>query len=146
MQTGEGWTNARWSGVTLSLLRVMAALLFMQHGLQKMFHFPPGGHHPGPFVLFSLTGLEACLETFGGGLLAIGLFTRPVAFLLSGEMAVAYFTVHIPVGLHMPGGFFPVVNGGDLAILFCFVFLHLCVTGPGPFSVDALISRAPKAG
>lgn len=131
----------KWSPYALGAMRIMAALLLMQHGMQKFFHFPPGGHMEGPFRLFSLFGVGGTLELFGGGLLALGLFTRPVAFLLSGQMAVAYFLFHFPRGLTMEAGFFPVVNEGDLAVLFCFVFLFLFFEGPGALSVDGRLSK-----
>jgi putative oxidoreductase len=111
----------------------------MQHGAQKLFHFPPGGHHQGPLELFSLTGIAGILEFFGGLCLAVGLYTRSVAFVLSGQMAVAYFAFHVPGGRDAPGGFFPVVNGGDLAILFCFVFFYFIFAGPGAWSLDSII-------
>lgn len=120
----------------LGLLRIMAGLLYMQHGLQKLIEFPDAGHHPGPLELFSLAGIGGILETFGGLAIVLGLFTRPVAFLLSGQMAVAYFMFHFANGIAKPMGFFPVVNGGDLAILFCFVFLYFAAAGPGGFSLD----------
>lgn len=122
-------------------LRIVAGLLFMQHGLQKYFQYPPGGHQQGAFELFSLFGAAGTLELFGGLLIALGLFTRPVAFLLAGEMAVAYWTIHFPAGLAMDAGLFPVVNGGDLAILFCFTFLHLSLAGPGAWSVGGALGR-----
>jgi putative oxidoreductase len=118
-----------WAPQMLSVLRIMSALLFIEHGTQKLFGFPPSER--GTVDLFSIYGLAGILETFGGILLLIGLFTRPVAFLLSGMMAVAYFMAHAP------RSFFPVSNGGDAAILFCFVFLYLVTAGPGPWSVDA---------
>jgi len=118
-----------WSPRMLSVLRIMAALLFIEHGTQKLLGFPASGK-PGP-ELFSLMGFGGVLETFGGLLLVLGLFTRPVAFVLAGMMAVAYFMVHAPQS------FFPALNGGDAAILFCFVFLYLVVAGPGPWSLDA---------
>ena len=123
-------------------LRIVAGSLFMQHGLQKYFQFPPGGHQPGSFNLFSLFGVAGTLELFGGLLIALGLFVRPVAFLLAGEMAVAYWMIHVPAGLSMEAGLFPVVNGGDLAILFCFVFLHLAFAGPGAWSIAGALYRA----
>jgi len=133
---------AAYSPHTLGLLRIIAALLFMQHGLQKMFHFPDAGYHPEPFELFTLIGIGGVLEVFGGALLAIGLLTRATAFVLSGEMAVAYFLYHWLPAMEVERGFFPVVNKGDLAILFCFVFLHFFCAGPGSFAVDnALSSR-----
>ena len=123
------------------VLRIMAGLLFTQHGLQKYFQYPPGGHQQGEFKLFSLFGAAGTLELFGGLLIVLGLFTRPVAFLLAGEMAVAYWMIHFPAGLTMNAGFFPVVNGGDLAILFCFTFLHLAVAGPGAWYVGTAAGR-----
>ncbi len=123
----------QWVPRLLSVLRIMTALLFMEHGLQKLFGFPPSPN-PGP-PLVSLLGLQGVLEVFGGLLLALGLFTRPVAFLLSGNMAVAYFMAHAP------RSFFPVNNGGDAAILYCFVFFYLFAAGPGPWSIDALVRR-----
>ena len=118
-----------WAPRMLSVLRIMAALLFIAHGTQKLFGFPPSDN-PGP-ALLSLMGIGGLLETFGGLLLLIGLFTRPVAFVLAGMMAVAYFMVHAPQS------FYPVLNRGDAAILFCFVFLYLFTAGGGPWSVDA---------
>jgi putative oxidoreductase len=113
----------------LALLRIAAALLFIAHGLQKYFGFPV----PGPFGLaapVSLMGLAGALELVGGGLILIGLFTRPAAFILCGMMAVAYFMAHAP------RGFFPIVNQGEAAILFCFAFLLLAAAGPGAWSID----------
>jgi len=135
---------AIWSPYSLGALRIMAGLLYMQHGMQKYFHFPPGGHVTGPFNLFSLFGIAGTLELFGGALLALGLFTRPTAFLLSGQMAIGYFMFHFVQGLSMPAGIFPVVNGGDLAILFCFVFLNFTFCGPGAWSVGSLFSRGDE--
>jgi putative oxidoreductase len=117
------------------VLRIVAALIFMQHGSQKLFHYPPAGA-PGPvapFTLFSQTGIAGILEFFGGFLLLIGLVTRPVAFIVCGEMAVAYFKTHAP------RGFLPIVNRGELAVVLCFVFLYLAFAGGGSWSVDALI-------
>ena len=121
--------GAAWAPQMLSILRIMSALLFIAHGTQKLFGFPAGERGMPP--LFSIYGLAGVLETFGGILLLIGLFTRPVAFLLSGMMAVAYFMAHAPQN------FYPANNGGDAAILFCFVFLYLFTAGPGPWSLDA---------
>ncbi len=129
----------RWSAYAphaLGVLRIVTALLFMQHGFQKLFGFPDAGHHPEPFVLMSLAGVAGLLEAFGGIAMLLGVLTRPVALLLSGEMAVAYWLFHFAGGLAMPRGYFPVVNGGDAAILFCFVFLYLVFAGPGRFSID----------
>ena len=125
----ENQLGTVWAPRLLSVLRIMAALLFMAHGTMKLFGFPDSGR-PGP-ELFSLMGFAGTLEVVGGALLAIGLFTRPVAFILSGMMAVAYFMAHAPQD------FFPIKNGGESAILFCFVFLYLVAAGAGPWSVDA---------
>jgi putative oxidoreductase len=126
---------ARWSAWAphlLSILRIVAAFLFIQFGTTKLFAFPaavmPGG---GTAPVLSLAGVAGVLETFGGALLLVGLFTRPVAFLLSGLMAFAYF-----IG-HAPQGFWPVLNQGHPAIMFCFVWLYLSAAGPGPWSIDA---------
>ncbi len=128
-------TLTAWSPYALAALRIIAALLFIEHGTMKLFGFP-AGEHPMSIALFSLMGLAGVLETFGGLLVLVGFFTRPVAFLLSGEMAVAYF-----VG-HAPHGFFPILNYGEAAILFCFVFLYLVFAGPGALSVDAARGKA----
>jgi putative oxidoreductase len=121
----------RFSPPLLSVLRIMTALLLLQHGLMKLVHFP--GPQPGvPDPLTPLLLAAAVIEVIGGGLVALGLFTRIFAFVLSGEMAVAYF-----IG-HFPHGFWPGLNGGDPAVLFCFVFLYLAAAGGGPWSVDAL--------
>ncbi|MFM2370692.1 MAG: hypothetical protein RIS85_414 [Pseudomonadota bacterium] len=119
----------------LGTLRIVSALLFMQHGFQKLFGFPDAGHHAGPFMLFSLAGIAGILETFGGLAVLLGLWTRPIAFLLSGQMAVAYWLFHFAGGLKLPRGYFPVVNGGDSAILFCFIFLYIAIAGPGRFTL-----------
>jgi putative oxidoreductase len=123
-----------WSPRLLSILRIIAALLFMEHGLMKLFHFPmpqPGAPDPLPPLMM----VAALLEVVGGGMLALGLFTRPVAFIVSGEMAFAYFMAHASQSI------WPALNGGDAAILFCFVFLYLSAVGPGPWSVDAMRGR-----
>jgi putative oxidoreductase len=124
-----------WSPQVLSVLRMMSGLLFLEHGASKIFGFPPSSM-PGHFQLFSLMGFSGVLEFVGGILLAIGLFTRISAFILSGEMAVAYFMVHA----HQD--FFPMVNKGELAVLYCFVFLYLAAAGGGPWSVDRLRKRS----
>ena len=119
-----------WAPRVLSVLRIVTALLFMAHGTAKLFQMP----HQAMFdnlQLMSLIGVQGMLEFGGGLLLAIGLFSRPVAFVLSGDMAVAYFMSH------WPKSWLPILNGGDLAVLFCFVFLYLFVAGPGPWSIDA---------
>jgi putative oxidoreductase len=122
---------ATWSPRMLSVLRIMTGLLFMEHGMQKFFAFPS----PGP-ALTPLLIVQGLLELVGGILIAIGLFTRPVAFILAGDMAVAYFYAHVP------RGFFPQVNMGQLAIMFCFVFLYLFVAGGGAWSVDQQRARS----
>ena len=123
--------SSRWSPYLLSILRIVAALLFMEHGGQKLFGIPPSAQG-GTVSLLSMAGVSGILEFFGGLLLLLGLFTRPVAFILSGEMAVAYFMVHAP------RGFWPLLNDGEKAALYCFVFLYLAVAGGGPWSVDHL--------
>ena len=117
--------------VAYTMLRVIAGLMVMQHGLQKLFGLLGGEQEP----LASLQGFGGVLETFGGLLLALGLFTRPAAFLLSGEMAVAYFMVHYR------RGFFPILNRGELAVTLCFVFFYIFAAGPGRYSVDAAVGR-----
>jgi len=122
--------SSRSSPRLLSVLRIMAAFVFTAHGTQKLFGFPGAGQAP-PFHLISWFGIAGVLETFGGSLLFLGLFTRPVAFILSGEMAVAYFK------MHAKAGFWPILNHGELPVLFCFLWLYLSATGGGPWSVDA---------
>ena len=122
----------------LSALRIVAAFVFMQHGWQKLFAFPPTDRPP--VELASLMGVAGILETFGGLLLFLGWLTRPVAFLLSGEMAFAYFIQHAP------RAFWPIVNRGELPVLFCFLFLYLSAVGGGPWSLDALLRRRERAG
>ncbi|MGB8278356.1 MAG: DoxX family protein [Methylovirgula sp.] len=126
-----------WTARALSVLRIMTALLFLEHGTSKLFGFPPS-----PMAvhnLMSMLGASAILEALGGLLLLLGPFTRPVAFILCGEMAVAYFMVHAP------HSFFPLLNHGDSAIQFCFVYLYLVFAGPGPWSLDALRSTSWKS-
>ncbi|MBP7003202.1 DoxX family protein [Amaricoccus sp.] len=122
-----------WAPRMLSVLRIMAALLFMAHGTQKLLGFPASDFSP---AMFSLPWIAGVLELFGGAALVVGFMTRPVAFVLSGLMAAAYFMAHAPQS------FFPTLNGGDAAILFCFVFLYLVFAGPGPWSMDAARGRA----
>ncbi len=124
---------AAWQPRVLSILRIVTAFLFMQHGAQKILGFPAEQRYP--FDITSLSGVAGVLELFGGALLLIGLFTRPVAFLLSGLMAFAYFLVHAPQG------FWPLNNGGELAALFSFVFLYIWTAGGGAWSIDNLIKR-----
>ncbi|MBV8850346.1 MAG: DoxX family protein [Methylobacteriaceae bacterium] len=118
-----------WAPRMLSVLRIVAGLIFLEHGTQKLFGFPPGPNHPAAFTMI---WFAAVLELVGGLLLIAGLFTRPVAFILSGEMAFAYWIAHAP------RSFFPAVNSGDAAILYCFIFLYIAAAGPGPWSIDAM--------
>ena len=127
----NGPIPSRWSPYLLSVLRIVVAFTFISHGTQKLFAFPVLEPR-NPVALSSLSGLAGVLELVGGLLLFLGLFTRPVAFLLSGEMAVAYFMAHAP------RNFWPILNGGEVAVLFCFVWLFLAAAGPGPWSLDAL--------
>lgn len=119
----------RFAPLALGLLRIIAGLLFLSHGLVKLIGFPPGAQ-PGPQPLFTLFGLGGVIEFAAGALIALGLFTRPAAFVASGEMAVAYWMFHAPTG------FYPAVNGGDAAILYCFFFLYLVAAGPGALALD----------
>jgi putative oxidoreductase len=123
---------APYAPAMLSILRIVVALLFLEHGLSRLFGFP--SPLPTP-ALFSLYWFAGAIELVGGALLALGLFTRTAAFIMSGEMAVAYFLSHAPAS------FFPILNRGDGAILFCFVFLYIAFAGAGPWSLDALWRR-----
>ena len=130
-----------WEQRILSILRIMVGMLYMEHGLAKILDFPHQPNH-APYALFTLVpGLQGLLELVGGLLLALGLFTRTVAFILAGNMAVAYFMVHAP------RGFFPLLSGGELAIVYCFVFLYFCLAGGGPRSLDrvraSVVSPSP---
>lgn len=133
---------APWPDRALSVLRIVAGLLFVTFGTMKVFGFPPppGGGAMPPFDLATQMGIGGLMEVIGGLAILLGLFTRPVAFLLSGEMAVAYFQ------FHAPNGFFPSSNQGVPAILFCFLFLYLVFAGAGPWSVDAAIARSSRHG
>jgi putative oxidoreductase len=122
---------SRLTPYVLSVLRLVAAFLYVAHGTQKMFGVPGHPFH-APVFAATMLGAAGVIETIGGTLMLLGLFTRPVAFILSGQMAVAYFTQHAP------GGPWPINNGGELAVLFCFLWLFFCVAGAGPISVDAL--------
>jgi putative oxidoreductase len=134
------WTTLRliWEPCFLSILRLMTGLLFLQHGLNKLFDFPATANHV-PYNLHSLVpGLQGPIELVGGSLMVLGLFTRPIAFILAGNMAVAYFMAHAP------RGFFPLQsggNGGELAALYCFTFLYFWVAGGGEWSLDRLLRR-----
>ena len=127
-------TLDRYAPYALAALRIVTALIFMAHGTQKLLGFPAPPQSGQP-PLLSLHGIGGVMELVGGLLILLGLFTRPVAFLLAGEMAVAYWV------FHAPRNFYPVLNGGDAAILYCFVFLYLVAAGPGPRSLDALRQR-----
>ena len=120
---------SRYQPQALAILRIVTGLTFLAHGVIKLFGFPEGAM-PGQQEIMSLMGLAGILETVGGGLIILGLFTRPTAFILSGMMAVAYFMAHFPQS------FYPAVNGGDAAILFSFIFLYLVTSGPGAWSLD----------
>lgn len=127
---------AIWSPRLLSVLRIMAALLLLQHATAKLFGFPHVAYFDG-LPLLSLLGFAGVLELVGGVLLLLGVYTRPVAFLLSGEMAVAYFLGHAP------RGFIPLDNGGELAALYCFIFLYLAVAGGGAWSLSNRRASGP---
>jgi putative oxidoreductase len=125
---------AEWTPTVLSLLRIMTALLLLQHGMSKILKFP---HNPNydNLQIFSLIWFAGMLELIFGSLVAVGLFTRCAAFVLSGEMAFAYFMGHFP------RHFIPILNNGNLAILYCFVFFYIAFAGPGPWSIDAAMKR-----
>jgi|SRR5262245_16580215 len=123
---------ARFEGVALAVLRLVIGFMFIQHAAQKVFGVL-GGH---AMPLSSMPGVAGVIELIGSVLIALGLFTRPTAFILSGEMAAAYFTVHAP------RGFWPVANGGELAVTYCFLYLYLWTRGAGPISVDAALGRS----
>jgi putative oxidoreductase len=122
-------STSLWAPRALSILRIVVALLFMEHGTGKLFGFPAWPPNGGPPML-TLLWFSGVIEALGGLLLALGLFTRPAAFLMSGEMAIGYWM------LHAPRSFFPLLNGGDAAVLYCFVFLYMFVVGGGPWSID----------
>ena len=132
----DGFGNPpAWAPRVLGILRIVVAFLFIQHGMVKLFGVP-AVEGMGKVPLMSLFGLAGILEFVGGALLLLGLFTRPVAFVLSGEMAAAYF-----IG-HMPGGLLPIANHGELAVTWCFLFLYFFAAGPGAFSLDAARRKA----
>lgn len=121
-----------WSPRLLSVLRIVVGFLYMAHGTSKLFNYPG---HMGYIPLFSLIGIAGILEVAGGWLILFGLFTRPVAFLLSGEMAFAYFIVHAQKG------FWPLLNHGEPAVLYCFIFLYFAAAGGGPWALDRFIGQ-----
>ena len=121
---------ARWSPIVLSVLRIVAGLLFLEHGAQKLLDFP-AGERPSPDAM-TMSWFAGVIELVAGGLITVGLLTRAAAFIASGEMAFAYWMAHAGQSPY------PINNGGDAAILFCFVFLYLVFAGPGPWSLDAL--------
>lgn len=126
---------SKWSGEILSLQRIVAAFMFIQHGTQKLFGFPVEAR--APYELMSLSpGLAGLLEVILGPLLLLGVFTRQIAFVLSGFMAFAYFMVHAP------RGFWTLANSGDAAVLYCFVFLYIAAAGGGKWSIDAIRGKA----
>jgi putative oxidoreductase len=125
-----------WQPRMLSVLRFVAGLTFLEHGTSKLLGFPPSAMF-AHLHLASLIGVQGVIELLGGALVCVGLFTRPVAFILSGDMAVAYFMAHFPKN------FFPSLNGGDAAILYCFIFFYLFVAGAGVWSLDGLL--APRS-
>jgi putative oxidoreductase len=127
---------SQWGPQFQSVLRIVAAFMFIQAGTVKLLAWPMGvPPNGGTVAVMSQAWIGGVLETFGGALLMLGLFTRPVAFILSGEMAVAYFQ------FHSPHGFWPVVNNGQQAVLFCFLWFFFSAAGPGPWSVDAARQR-----
>jgi putative oxidoreductase len=127
----------RYAPLLLGILRIVAGFLFLSHGLVKLFGFPPGAQ-PGQQQLLTMFGIGGLVELVAGSLIALGLLTRPAAFLASGEMAVGYWMYHAP------NGFYPAVNGGDAAILYCFLFLYLAAAGPGALSLDAAMTHRKR--
>jgi putative oxidoreductase len=125
-----------WAPRVLSILRIVAGLIFFEHGTAKLLGFPPSDHSPD---LLSLPWIAGVLELVLGALLILGLFTRPAAFIASGEMAFAYWLAHAPKSV------FPLLNAGDAAILYCFVFLYIAFAGGGPWSLDAMLRGKDRA-
>jgi putative oxidoreductase len=127
-----------WTGRMLSIFRIVAASMFITAGTMKLFAYPPMPPGVPPITTFSQMWLGGVLEAFGGLAILLGVFTRPVAFILAGEMAVAYFQ------FHAPNGVLPIVNQGQPAVLYCFLFLYLAFAGAGPWSIDAVIARSRR--
>lgn len=132
-------SRSPWAERMLSILRIIAGLMFISAGTMKLFGYPPSPMPMPPVPLLSQIGIGAMLELFGGVAITLGVFTRPVAFILAGEMAVAYFQ------FHAPQAFFPTTNNGVPAVLYCFLFLYLVFAGPGPWSIDATIRRPTES-
>jgi putative oxidoreductase len=120
----------KWAPYWLSVLRIVASLLFLEHGLEKLVGFPAAGPALSPLV-----AIQGAIEVLGGAALLLGLYARPVAFILCGDMAAAYFMAHFP------RSFYPAVNGGDAAVLYCFVFFYIVLAGAGPWSVDDTVLK-----
>ena len=128
-----------WSSRMLSILRIVSGLVFLSTGTMKMFGFPHIDYPMPPFSFTSQMGVGSMLEVFGGLAIVLGLCTRPIAFVLAGEMAVAYFQ------FHAPKSFFPTVNNGVSAVLYCFLFLYLAFAGPGAWSLDRVFCRSKNS-
>ncbi len=127
--------SPQWNRRMLGLFRIVAGILFVTHGIQKTFGYPPNPMMHMPVPLMSQLGVAGVVEIIGGSAIILGLFTRVVAFILAGEMAVAYFTQHFPRGP------IPLANGGELAVLYCFFYLYLVFAGAGSFSIDSLLAH-----
>ena len=133
----DGPIPARWAPYLSSILRIVVAFLYIAHGTQKLIGWPALEPRPG-VPLLSLLGAASVIETFGGLLMLLGLFTQPIAFILAGEMAAAYFVSHVP------RGFWPLLNRGEPAVFFCFTWLYFAAAGAGPWSLDALRGRSTR--
>ena len=127
----------KYAPIVLALLRIVTALLFIEHGTQKFFDFPASNHPGGSGGMPPLIIAAGCIEIAGGVLVLLGLFARYAAFLMSGEMAIAFWTGHVPHA----GSIFPIQNGGEAAVLFCFIFLYIVFAGAGAWSIDGMIGK-----